>query len=578
MRASTTKKKTAKRGKKPVRAAVAEAAVAAEAPAAEKLEAARGGGFWPSTPAGRRALLAIVGLAVLLRVVKLMALFPVLVDESIYLRWAEIIDHQGQWFISLLDGKQPLTYWILALERMIFGADPLIMARLTSVIAGVGSTVGIFFVGRLAGNERVGLMAGGLYAIFPFALLYDRIAYTEAFVNLAGVAVVLTSLVLFRAEERNWRYVVAAAAALGLGLWTKQTVLLFAFFPVLAAIWYGHWRRPARWVDLAVIYGTAGVVLFLGVQLTPPAPTLSSHDPLVHHTGFFATTEELMADPFGLVPRNFSSLVSYVGSYLTWPAFMGILAALAYLTWRRQWPAWLLLSVTVAPVAVQVVILSLMFPTRYPFPHVWPVLVVIALAVDLGLRESGETGAPPWMRNAVVVAGVALIVLPFGYRAAGMLTDPNEHMDPYDVDGFLGSKAHQGWGVREAVAYLENEAERNGPFVLLNDPIWGPPADAMAPFLNGRMGIKVIDAWWTQKSGTFPILTSPNAEAELIKSHYERESAGKFDFSKVRRVFYITDTNYYPPPAVLTRQPSAELVMRFPKPNQKDSIDIYRLK
>jgi len=37
-------------------------------------------------------------------------MFPILVDESIYLRWAEIIDHQGQWFISLLDGKQPLQY------------------------------------------------------------------------------------------------------------------------------------------------------------------------------------------------------------------------------------------------------------------------------------------------------------------------------------------------------------------------------------------------------------------------------------------------------------------------------------
>ena len=43
-----------------------------------------------------------------------MEMFPVLVDESIYMHWAEIIEHQGQWFISLLDGKQPLQYWVLA--------------------------------------------------------------------------------------------------------------------------------------------------------------------------------------------------------------------------------------------------------------------------------------------------------------------------------------------------------------------------------------------------------------------------------------------------------------------------------
>ena len=72
----------------------------------------------PESRTGRRTLLGILVLGFALRAFKLTSLFPILVDESIYLRWAEIIDHQGQWFISLLDGKQPLQPWILALQRM----------------------------------------------------------------------------------------------------------------------------------------------------------------------------------------------------------------------------------------------------------------------------------------------------------------------------------------------------------------------------------------------------------------------------------------------------------------------------
>ena len=70
----------------------------------------------------------------------------------------------------------------------------------------------------------------------------------------------------------------------------------------------------------------------------------------------------------------------------------------------------------------------------------------------------------------------------------------------------------------------------------------------------------------------------PLGPAELLKSHYEREARGKLDFRKVGRVFYITDTDYYPPEAVKVRQPSARLVKRFPKPENGQSIDIYRLK
>ena len=109
----------------------------------------------------------ILALGFTLRAYKLLSMFPILVDESIYLRWAEIIDHQGQWFISLLDGKQPLTYWILAVLRKISDVDPLLQGRLLSVFAGLLSTIGVFAIGRRLGGGSGGAAFGFLLRLLP---------------------------------------------------------------------------------------------------------------------------------------------------------------------------------------------------------------------------------------------------------------------------------------------------------------------------------------------------------------------------------------------------------------------------
>ena len=161
--------------------------------------------IWPESQSGARVLLGILALALFLRAFKLTTLLPILVDESIYLRWAEIIHHQGQWFISLLDGKQPLTYWLLAIQRMIWDSDPLAGGRMLSVIAGLASTIGVYAVGRLLSDERGGLVSAFLYACFPLSILYDRLAYTEGFANFFGIAVVFTSLWCFSAPGKSWK-------------------------------------------------------------------------------------------------------------------------------------------------------------------------------------------------------------------------------------------------------------------------------------------------------------------------------------------------------------------------------------
>jgi 4-amino-4-deoxy-L-arabinose transferase-like glycosyltransferase len=536
-------------------------------------------------------LAAILALGLALRVFRLMENFPIVGDEGIYLRWAEIIDHQGQWFISLLDGKQPLPFWLLALQRFVWDGDPLLAARLLSVAAGLLATIGIYAIGKRLAGESAGLTGALLYAALPWAIMYDRLAFVDAMVNLAGVAIVYTAIGCFQrgggsggdrvyggdrayGADGRWREVIVAGLAVGLGFFTKSTVLLFVFFPVLAAVW---WRR-ARWklliAQLAVIYAIAAIFPVVSWLCKPDVPTFETTNMVLHQSFFFAKPAELLANPFSVAAVNFPLFFDYVSSYLTWPAFAAALAALGYLSYKREGDAWLLFSVTLLPLLVQIFVLKQMFPTRYPFPHIWPLLLLTAMGIQRlfeDLKQRWET-----RRAAQAAAGALMLALaPMLVQSVAIVRDPKTNLSRHDSGYFLGTYSHAGFGVREAIDFLIAESER-GPFVLLTDPIWSVPADAMFPYLNFKHGIRVYEAWWTQLSGTYAIF--PHGTVDLLKSHYERVKAGKLDLTKLERVYYITDTNYYTPEDVRVRQPDAQLLQRFPKPGNEYFVDVYRLK
>ena len=529
----------------------------------------------PETARGRWMMAAILLVAFLLRVTRLMEMFPVLVDESIYMHWAEIIEHQGQWFISLLDGKQPLQYWVLAVVRMIFGGDPLLEGRLVSVVAGLLSTVGVFAIGKRLGGNTAGLISASLYAVFPFALLYDRLAYTEAFVNLNGIAITLTALLAFGEPKKSWTPEIAAGLALGLALFTKQTTLLFIYLPLIAGLWLGRGQGRSLLARWGLMYGIAGVFVFVNWAAMPEAPTLETHDTLLHHKQFYVPLDELMRNPFRAASKNARLLIGYIGSYVTWPVALAGLTSLLYLSWRRSFAPWVLISISVPPLVIQCVILSLMYPTRWAFPHFWPWLVVIGLAAsDVRERYLRRLDSVA-IRRGVAAAAALCVAGPMLYQAQGMIRSPREFLHTSDATGFLGSHAHVGFGNREAIEYLIAQA-RERPLVLLTDAIWGPPADAMFPYLNMRHGIRVYEAWWMQLAPNHPIL--PPGPADIMRSHYERVHAGVIDFSKVSRVFYVTDTFHKTKAEVQFRQPGAKLVASFPKPDDRHFIDVYQLK
>ena len=96
----------------------------------------------------RKEILAVLGILFLYFITRLILLgnFPIFTDEAIYVRWAQIASNDAAWrFISLTDGKQPMLIWF-GMIFVKFIQDPLTAVRLVSVVSGLFSLVGIFFL------------------------------------------------------------------------------------------------------------------------------------------------------------------------------------------------------------------------------------------------------------------------------------------------------------------------------------------------------------------------------------------------------------------------------------------------
>src|SRR5512133_1702383 len=72
-----------------------------------------------------------------------LTIIPVFADEAIYIRWSEVMKAEGTLrFLPLSDGKQPLFMWLIIPFLKLF-SDPLFAGRFVSIIAGLGTLLGV---------------------------------------------------------------------------------------------------------------------------------------------------------------------------------------------------------------------------------------------------------------------------------------------------------------------------------------------------------------------------------------------------------------------------------------------------
>lgn len=182
----------------------------------------------------------ILVLALVLRLVNLSYL-PIFGDEAIYVRWAQVMGAEpGLRFLPLSDGKQPAFMWVLMFLVRRF-SDPLFIGRLTSVLYGIGTLLGIFAVTYyLFKSQKTALIASFIWAISPFSLFFDRMALVDAMLTMFGVWTLYFALIVARTLRLDMAML--AGFTLGAGLLTKSPAIFFGL--LIPSTWiYSKWPR-----------------------------------------------------------------------------------------------------------------------------------------------------------------------------------------------------------------------------------------------------------------------------------------------------------------------------------------------
>lgn len=169
---------------------------------------------------------------------------PIFGDEAIYIRWAQVMRAEPTLrFLPLSDGKQPLFMWLIIPFFKVF-SDPLFSGRVVSVLAGMGTLVGIFSISYyLFESKKAALIASLMYAISPLSVFFDRMALVDSLLTMFGVWTLFFGITT--AKTLRLDYAMITGFALGGGLLTKSPATFFAL--LLPITWiYSKWPSDSK--------------------------------------------------------------------------------------------------------------------------------------------------------------------------------------------------------------------------------------------------------------------------------------------------------------------------------------------
>lgn len=232
--------------------------------------------------------LGVAGVYFLSRLFRLTAL-PVFADESIYIRWAQLLRHDPQQYLyfSLNDGKPPLFIWSIA-SLLGMGSDPLWLARFVSVlVGGLQLWVSDRILKTLGGNTQARIAQIVILLLAPFWFFHQRMALMDAmlvfWLSVSWLGILQLDSQLQRKNELALPRLIFSTLLTGLGwglaLWTKIPAIFFAGV-ILGWAYLGSTSTITNWKKISTrilmyrtlafgLAGLFGLALFALLKLQP---------------------------------------------------------------------------------------------------------------------------------------------------------------------------------------------------------------------------------------------------------------------------------------------------------------------
>jgi 4-amino-4-deoxy-L-arabinose transferase-like glycosyltransferase len=409
--------------------------------------------------------------------------FPIFTDEAIYVRWAQIAGNDPDWFfISLTDGKQPLFIWF-AIAFMKFISDPLLAARMVSVLAGLFSMIGLFFLtNELFKNKRMGFVASFLYLVYPFALVYDRLALYDSLVATFIIWALYLEILLVRRLKLS--IAITLGIVIGLGLLNKTSanfaLILLPFSLLLFDFRDELWKKKlVRWVMYAAITAILAQAMYMLLRISPFFYIIAQKDAV-----FVYPLNEWIQHPFTFLYPNLTQLGGWLVDYSTVPFLLFVFAAL-FFNKKDVYSKLLLLAWFIIPFVALAMFGKQLYP-RYILFMTMPLLVLGAYSFYTILHGLSMR----WIKTGIF----AIFMLPFVITDVLIITNfakaPIAQSDKNQY--FLQWPA--GAGVKETIEILKKESKNKKIFVGTQGT-FGLMPYALEIYLHDNPNITIFGIW-----------------------------------------------------------------------------------
>lgn len=417
------------------------------------------------------------------RLVSLLSV-PIFTDEAIYLRWAQIAKNDAAWrFISLTDGKQPLFIWLVMIA-MRFIEDPLMAGRIVSVLAGFATMLGLFFLGKeVFKNRWIGITSSLLYAIYSFALVYDRMALYDSLVGTFSVWSLYVSILLVRSLRLDLALILGMV--IGAGVLTKTSGFFNLYLLPLTLILLDlkkkeRYVRFARWAGFALIVAVLTYACYSILRLSPFFHIIGQKNAI-----FVYPLKDWLEHPFIYFWGNLSvGQWDWLARYMTVPILL--LAVLSFFVVRHHIKGKLLL---VFWFAVPFLALALFGKTLYPrfiFFMTLSLLPLIAFSI-YNLRALIRR---TWL---FVVCLLLFIFLQLRSDYFILVDFANAPIPQSDLGQYINDWP-AGGGVKEAVSFFTEKASKEKIYVGTQGT-FGLMPYALEIYLADNPNIKIVGFW-----------------------------------------------------------------------------------
>ncbi len=368
--------------------------------------------------------------------------------------------------------------WLFSITQSIF-QDPLFSGRLVSVLCGVATLIGIYFVAKEYFSKSTALLAVYLYCVIPIFVFYDRQALMESAIG--AICVWSVYFLMKFLQNPHQKYALFTGIVLAVGFWIKSStaIVIIGVTAVLLA-YLVRTKNKQSAVIFAVLTGLTFCLCILPLLLQPNFwATLPSN------SRYSLTLSELLHFPilhwFGNLKNNIAIIFFFVTPLVFLTSIWGLTLALK----NKVAPPFFIALCILTTLFAQT-LLARGISQRYLVSF----LPLLCLFAAFGTQQLSQKFN---LKQYVVFP--LLFVIPFGLTLL-QLFDPISYIRDFSRFTTLSQQEYvsgytSGIGIPETIAYLENKADTQPILVAIAENT-GNPEDAMSAYFANNPQVKVF--------------------------------------------------------------------------------------